>query len=351
MIFSANITVDPSQLTQIHKVEPTGLFKKVLFNLTKGLVADQEEHETFTAVSILQQLNGTFSNLGIDNIVRLSHDDIDFYLDTEGKKGDLQEAFDSYDLKIDESMSTVFNRLNLVLEHEARSIYYLIEIDINRTHKVGEYPIEIKVNGLLSEFKADNQDTADDLKNKMDAIFKNQDSYNAFQLKKEAEFKQFTGELKMAIMRNIRVDDVRVVHKKKLVASQSKVTNRKEYQPTQPTGGYYEPVFYPYFGVLDMLFYTSIWSSMMHDNHIQINDVDVLNDSGELLQSIGDEGLDTADLNVFDEEIPYDEAVTDLETTAGDMMTTEVAGDESSWFDFGGDSDFGGGDFDMGGFD
>ena len=54
MYFSSRLTVDPSQLTRIEKVEPTKAFKRLLHFMTGGAVSDKVEHETFAAVSVLQ---------------------------------------------------------------------------------------------------------------------------------------------------------------------------------------------------------------------------------------------------------------------------------------------------------
>ena len=153
MYFSGKITVDPAQVTNIQKVRPQKAFRRLLHQLSAGLVSDKEEQETFTAVAILQQLNVAFRQLDVTDIIKLAHDDIDFYHDTEGKKDDLKEALDHYDLTINDAMSQVFKQLFLVLDHEQDDLYYLIEITINRTHAVGDHPIEIKVNGLLKAFR------------------------------------------------------------------------------------------------------------------------------------------------------------------------------------------------------
>ena len=122
MYFSGSLTVDPSQLTNIKKVRPQKAFRRMLYQLTAGLVSDQEEHETFTAVAILQQLNQVLRQLGVTNIIRLAHDDIDFYHDTEGKENDLKEAFDTYDLTISDAMSQVFSQLFLVVDHQQEGL-------------------------------------------------------------------------------------------------------------------------------------------------------------------------------------------------------------------------------------
>ena len=70
MFYKAIITIDPSQLTRIERVKPQKAFKRMLYILTSGSIADKEEQETFTAISILQQINAVFSSKGINNIVR-----------------------------------------------------------------------------------------------------------------------------------------------------------------------------------------------------------------------------------------------------------------------------------------
>jgi hypothetical protein len=172
MYFNGNLSIDPAQLTKIEKIKPQKAFKRILYFLTAGAVSDKEEHETFTAVSILQQVYAVFSGLGINNLVRLSHDDIDFYLDAEGKQDDLKEALDLYDLKTNDAMAETFKQLNMVLEHEEGGFRYLINITINRTHKVGEYPISIYIDALMQDFAANNAADAKLVKTKMQAVYR-----------------------------------------------------------------------------------------------------------------------------------------------------------------------------------
>ena len=47
MYFKGKLTVDPSQLTKIESIRPESSFKKLLYNLTGGQIADKEEIETF----------------------------------------------------------------------------------------------------------------------------------------------------------------------------------------------------------------------------------------------------------------------------------------------------------------
>ena len=100
MYFQGKLTIDPSQLTKIERVKPRKAFKRILHYLTLGGVTEEQEVETFTAISILNQLFVVFINNNIHNIVRLSHDDRDFYLDEKGLTHDLKAALDYYETKI-----------------------------------------------------------------------------------------------------------------------------------------------------------------------------------------------------------------------------------------------------------
>ena len=79
----------------------------------------------------------------------MTHDDIDIYHDKKGEKNDIDFAMDKYQIEIDDSMSTYFSKLSMVLEHEDDTFKYLIEINVSRSHRKYEYPIEMVISGLL----------------------------------------------------------------------------------------------------------------------------------------------------------------------------------------------------------
>jgi hypothetical protein len=229
MYFKGVISVDPSQITKIKKVQPKRAFRRMLYSLTLGKISDKEEHETFTAVSILQQIYLALKEMKIDNIIRLRHNDLDFYHDNEGKKNDLQEAMDSYELEIDEAMSEVFKQLSILLEHEDNYFKYLIEIDINRTHKVGEYPIVLKVSGLIKDFKSSSKNGVEGheegVRSKLEGVMGSQDSFNSYITVKEGIFNLFLENLNLAIKKSIHIDDSIVkLSKKVLVNKDEKAT-------------------------------------------------------------------------------------------------------------------------------
>ena len=328
MYFESRLSVDPSQLTKIEKKIPTKVFKRLLHHLSGGLIADKIERETFTAVAILQQLNRVFYNQGITNIIRLSHDDIDFYFDEEGKEDDLKEAFDRYDLETDHSMSQHFERLIMVLEHEDETFKHLIEIDINRNHKISVYPIEIKLSGFIKAFKAKSANSAK-AKVSDSGVFKSQEDYDDYLRTCKQQFETFAEDLGQTVKKLIKIDDIKVEHQTRMVVPKDKKAQPQRHQRQER--GYYGP-HYGYFGFDEFLMYSFVWSSMCHDHSIHINNITIENETGEAYGAIGEEGLDT-DSSFFDDNTDVGQSDFD---NLGDTKS-------SGWDSFlGSDSDDGG---------
>lgn len=339
MYFSSRLTVDPSQLTKIEKVEPTKAFKRLLHFMTGGAVSDKVEHETFAAVSILQQFNRLFWSLNIDNIVRLAHDDIDIYEDLEGKKGDLKEAIDTYELTVNDAMSELFNTIHLVLEHEDANFIYLIEIDINRSHDVGEYPIELAVNAMLKEFKAKPGEDAEGLKGRMKDKFMSQEVYESFMVEKRVAFEGFVSQLEMDIRKHIKIDDIKVQTDLRVIVPKEKAERPKSIRRKVRGGAGGGPIYDGYHGFDDVIFYGLIWSSMAHDHHIHVPESTLMSEDGDVIGSIDAEGMDAGEATLFDDSTSYDDRISDFESSSVEMDSVSTESD-GGWF-----SDFSGGDW------
>jgi len=338
MIFSGNLAVDPSQLTHIHTMKPTKAFKKMLYLMTAGAVSDKEEHETFCALGILQQLNACFRSLGIDNIVRLAKDDVDFYLDNEGREGDLQAALEQFQLEVDGVEAGVFGTLHLTLEHEDETFKYLIEVEVNRTHAVGAYPIEIEVNGLLRRFEAP-ADSRHALLEKMQPAFQSQDAYNDLVESSKQQFVQMMGSLEMALKKHIRVDDIRNNHQLEMLRPSKKIEARSAMPHTRGAS----PVFSGYHGFDGFFFYAWMWAELCHDHHIHVSDVTLLDEAGASLIDVGASGFDAGSTDILDTDVAFDSVGT-LGMIEPVRAATGVDSDASwSWFDSGsGDAGDGG---------
>jgi hypothetical protein len=344
MYFRGTLTIDPSQLTKMQKVSPSHGFRKLLFNLTGGQFADKLELETFKAINVLQQVHGSFSAIGINNIIRLTHDDIDIFHDKMGKKNDLDFAMDKYQIQIDESMSTHFNTLEMVLEHEDETFKYLIEITINRSHKQGEYPIHMVLTGMLSEFGLKPGQSREALKDIMAKHFSDQESYDLFITTKKLAFEQFLESIRFETMKHIKVDDIRMEVRSRMVMQKK----QQRQLPTKEIDPEYEGTPYGYFGFGDLMLYAWLWSELSYDHNIHLSDVDLVTESGDFVSGVGDEGIDAGESIIMDYNEDFEIRMDSFES--GDMGADDLGemdlGDGetgTSWFD----AAFGDSDFDM----
>lgn len=337
MYFKGTISVDPSEITKIQKVKPQKAFKRMMYFLTSGKISDLEEQETFTAVSILQQLNSVFIHHKVTNLVRLSHDDIDFYFDKEGKEDDLKDALDNYQLEIDHSMSSHFQYLLMVLEHETTHIKYLIETRINRNHKVGQYPIDIKISGFLKEFKSTEEEEEANLKDRAKQVFESHAAYESFVRERKLEFEAFLNDLSASISKFIKIDDVKVDVKSRVLLPKTKVNKRRRYSAYTGRGGNLDMP-YTYYGFGDFMFYTWVWSEMCHDHSLHIKETEIVSEEGEAITSIGDEAVDTSDAALFNDDLAYDTRVGAFDIGSENDYHNSMDSMDSSWFggDFGG---------------
>lgn len=302
MYFNARLEIDPSQLTLIKKVKPAQLFARLLHFMSLGQLSDKQEHETFTAIAVIQQLNMGLRSVKIKNIIRLAVDEYDFYVDEKGVENDLEQAMFEFKAKVDPMESELFNKIFLVLEHIDDSIKYLIEISVTRKHKVGEYPIRINVNGVFSEFELQEGETPQHLNERMETIFKSQKAYNEFLAAKQAVFNLFVDELEKAVLKFIRVD-----HIIKTISSQIiRPKNEKKDLDEVRHDKYSSPIYYGYYGFDKYFFYTWLWARQLYKNNLYCNNLYLVDEVGQDILFVGAEGFYAGDTNTLNVNAPFE---------------------------------------------
>lgn len=348
MYFHGSVEVDPSQITNIKRIQPKKMFAKLLSAITFGHSNDKVEQETFTAIAILQQINMAMRSIGITNVVRLSINNYDFYLDTKGVDDDMDRAMLETETKIDPMESEVFETVVLVLEHSRDNLKYLIEVEILKDHKVGEYPIKLTINGLLAELKKKPHETKQDLENRMKSIFANQESYEEYIRTKESLFNNFVDELSMALRKFIQVDGLHTSSSTKMIRPKEQVNSEKDIR-YQDRG---EPIYSNYFGVSDFFFYSWLWSSMAWHHNIYVHDTYIVDDTGNDVMHVGEEGFNASEGDTLNPDADFappengdidyfegSEYQSELDSAnAFDTMEGgDFGGDSSGWLDGGGD--------------
>lgn len=305
MYLSGKLEIDPSQTTLIKRVKEQGVFKKFLDAMTFGQAAKKQEHETFTAVSILQQIYMGLHSISVDNIIRLSVDDYDFYLDDSGEENDFERAMFEFSARVDPIESELFNNIFLVLEHIKDSIKYLIEIKISRKHQVGEYPIVINVNGVFPEYKLGENETPDDLKKRIKSVFTTQSDYEYFIRNKKLAFNDFLDELEMASKKFIKVDNVKKTSSMQIIRPRTAIKSPEEIRHDR----FANPVYYGYYGFDDYFFYSWLWAGLMYDTNIYANDFYLVDDHGRDIINVGDDGFNAGEYNTLNPDEPFEAPV------------------------------------------
>jgi hypothetical protein len=305
MYLKGTLTVDPSQLTEIVRIKPTKGFARIANIFSLGLVSDQEERETFCAVTILQQIYVVLRSLEIDNIVRLAKDDVVVYQDDHGQPDDLRHALDQFVAKTSPSEARVFETLELSLEHHTDEMVYLIEIWICRRHDVGTPPILITVNGLPNEL-CDNA-AQDELHEKLEGVFESQQAYDTFVDHHKQLFAEFLDRVRHAFQRHMKVDQVLMESEVKIIRPDRRIQRRYEVPSTQ-RDSLTDPVFYGDSGSQDPFFYAWLWSELCHTNQIHCRDCTIVNEQGDDVRAIGSDGIDAGSDEFFDVNVPLEEA-------------------------------------------
>jgi hypothetical protein len=341
MYLSATMTIDPSHLTQLRR-KPTKGFRRFAELMTGNLLSQREEHETFTALSIMQEINVSLRSIGVTDVVKFTRDDQVLYED-KGAAGsiDLPAAMEVL-ARGRAPQSETFSSLSLLLEHHLATIALIIEIKVSRVHDIGVYPIKISINGLDAELQAaENTKTLND---RLDDVFASQQTYDTYTDTKKAEFEVFIEQLEQAFRSRMKVDNLHRrtytnVVRPGLTPAKQASSGNADHHPTSARA----PMLQRYDGGSDSLMYLWMWSSFMHSNNTYCHDTTIVSESGQPAFSVGDDGFNAGESAALDPDAPFE--VPDCPIEAVDGVNGEVnqdtdfgildTGDTSqpSWFD------------------
>jgi hypothetical protein len=268
MYFTGNIKLDPAQMTIIKRVKPERFLAKFLDTVSFGSLTESVEQETFTAVSIMQQFVSSFGSIGIRNVIRLAVDDYDFYLDENGVDNDLDVAYKQMTSRIDPLESELFNTVYLVMEHNDDLFKYLIEVQVNRKHDLGEYPIKIIINGVIAEFRLNKGESAEDLSKRIASVIQSENNYFEWLDKYEARFNDFMRSVIASVENYIKLDHFLMNTLRHSIVNNLNVS----YTSHIPHERYSNPAYFGYFGFDEYFLYCWLWSKISAD--LGINDVD-----------------------------------------------------------------------------
>lgn len=307
MYFLGTLEIDPSQDTKIKPIKKQGFLTNFLNAVTFSQLSPKQELETFNATSILQQIYDGFASIGINNVVRLSLDNYDFYLDESGQENDLEKALLDFKSRVDPIESELFEKIYFVLEHIENSLHYLIEVDINRKHKVGEYPIFININCVFEEFSMSHFKSEADLFQKLIFQFNTQDDFEKFYEENKIKFVNFLDKLEIALKNYIPIDNVIKKTKRVLVRPNQKITKFNQVKHLKSS----QPIHYGYHGFDRASFYIYLWSDLMYENNLFCNNFFITDELGNEILTIEENGFFAKQTNTLNTEIPIQDMIED----------------------------------------
>jgi len=277
MFFSGTIQLDPNKSTEIQSNKSNDSLTKLYNTINKIEEGVDEEHETFTVIEILDQIQSGLNNMRINNIISLMIDDNNFYKDDFAIKNDLPQAIAKIKKEVGPLEASYFDVIVVSLEHDDTQFKYLVEIQINRRHKVGIYPIKITINGFFIDLHWQDDHSFDDVFDKLDNIFEDQDSYNKYITDKTNHFNRFMQTLIDSLGEYINLDDS--VHEIMYnIINPNTDINSFEDIPVNPKA---EPLFHGYAGLHHHTFYTYKWYFFYEKNDIEYHDMRVLDEKGD----------------------------------------------------------------------
>ncbi|MDC1068129.1 hypothetical protein OAQ99_03100 [Candidatus Kapabacteria bacterium] len=294
MYYISNIEIDPAQITKIKRIKNGNILNRLVDRLNVKNTQSKIETETFTVVSILDQIRGALVDLHLDNIIKLSINGFDYYYDKSEVENDLVDAIEALDSKIDPIESERFEDIHLILEHEDESLKYYVDIKILRKHKVGEYPIKIITNGLIREFHSPDMDEKA-LNSSISSHFNNQDEIDKYLSGLEAKFKIFVKALENNLATFINSDGVKSLIGKRILRPIIKGSNREiEFSK------YADPIFQGYPGIQNHFLYLKYWIDFCKESKITCSDFILIDYKGNPSVCFENEQINANNSNLFD---------------------------------------------------
>lgn len=301
MYLTGILEIDPSQITIIKNNKKMKLLEKLLNAF--GINEEEDwEQETFTAISILQQFYDALNKCNIDNVIRLAVDDYDFYRDDKGLNHDIDEAFNEIKRKIDPIDLQLFYNIYFVLEHLEDKIKYLIEIQINRKHRKGDYPIKIIINGVFTEFRFSEYMSTNDLCDQLFNLMSNQTNYDKFLAEKKQNFDNFIDKLIQALHDSINITDIKAKKMFHLIRPNFKIQHPSQIKHNR----YSNPAYYGYYGFDNYFLYAWLWAYCLSQKNIYVTDFSLVDETGKEILQIQKEGFFSNEYATLNPDLPFE---------------------------------------------
>ena len=296
MYLQARITVDPSAVTQLVKTKPTKGFGRLAGVLSKGLKSPEEEQETFSALTILQQLFIVLRSLGVNDILRISKDREILFDDFTGRPDDLKPALEQTIKKLGKQQLQVFDSLTLVLLHNTRHQNYLLQLKVQRSHAVGEHPLQLVINAFPRALSADEDEAV--VARKLSTVFQDQARYDGFLSQQRTAFVGFLKKVQKTFRDRMQVDAVKGSTSVRIICPTSRVSTISE-MPLATHNPEVDPAFSGCFGTETAFFYAWLWADLCQKRGIRCSNCLVVDGNGAPRETLDGKGVEAKSHPLF----------------------------------------------------
>lgn len=265
-----------------------------MYSLLTGGLTPTERLQTEVMLSILQSVNVKLRSINVENLIRLSADTTDIYIDKQGNQRDLSQAIQEFAKQMQGDAAKLYKEFLLVLAHENDGLKYLVEISIRRRIKPGESPVHVTVSAVINEFKRENNETDEQLQARLKKVISKSKVLEETRKKYLKSFKTFveTLNLQLASIANLEETLEQLTRAKMMVPhSRGSSKPRKRSQASSLHQDYY------YFE--DATDYLWQWFFTMsdHASDREIKLFDLVDEAGDKLTQTHDTYCDGIELS------------------------------------------------------
>ena len=136
MYLQGVVTIDPSQLTHLDRVKPTKGFARMAHLLTGGLVASEKNEKPSRGHHIAANQR-CHAIIGCRQCCPTCQGRHSLLRRHTWARGGFKTSIDAFSAKAKSDDISLFNTLDLVLEHHTEKMAFLIDIRIHRTTALG----------------------------------------------------------------------------------------------------------------------------------------------------------------------------------------------------------------------
>lgn len=262
MYLTSQIYFSAQKGAEIELKKPSKVFAKLLRLIAPAQAKDMQLNQT--VIATLQSLNSALLQIGIDNVIRLSIDSKDIYVDDAQEDDDLPKAMEALAKSTFANPYNEYNKIELSLEHEDENFKYIITIDVNKNFRSDQKPFKTSINAYFKDLAI----SAAKIEEKVTELSQDQNNFNQYVESKISHFETFLERVKGSMAKEFqtepKIDPVKKWVNSHVPSNTKKIKFDKRHQ--------YSDNYNDYYGMEGDLLYTYMWFNLFEGSSVEHND-------------------------------------------------------------------------------